>query len=580
MKKKLLFVSMLASMLLVGCSQEDAAPNGGNGETEPQFLTVNLVSNSTTTRAGGDQTSGDPNGKATYEEGLEAENQVNTVRFYFFDAEGKPAPVRAVQGENDAPSYVNYMDWTGDGSEQIMPNVEKILTATLIIQTPLGDKEPASIVAVVNPNVAADVNCSLDEKSTSSIYKVTGDYLNYTDKNFVMSNSTYADGKDVTAGECMAVSVAGHIKGTPGEALKKPVDIYVERTVAKVRLTTSLTKVTGKEYYKTKADGTEMYNGKEIFVKFLGWNVTAVSDKANLIKDIDAAKWNAGNLLTTVEPWNWAEYHRSFWAINPSGVAYQYGAFQDGGDDKDHTVDANLFQAQAQTGFAKTNWVYVNENASDFTTGTGAPTIPTKVIIAAQLVDEDGSPLSFVDYGSQRTDIDGLKNIFATNSSLYKEVEEGGTKKRVLIEPSDLQVVTATAAGKADKDTPGRYKSYVMLTDDAKKFKWYASKTSTTLLKTEEANTRLLNLGGAKVWTSGYTYYYFDIQHLGGIKGVVRNHIYDADITALEGIGTPVYDPDEIIYPEKPVPSNDKYIAARIKILSWRVVNNKVQLEW
>lgn len=84
------------------------------------------------------------------------------------------------------------------------------------------------------------------------------------------------------------------------------------------------------------------------------------------------------------------------------------------------------------------------------------------------------------------------------------------------------------------------------------------------------------------------TYYYFPIQHLGhmgkdgknyGKNGVVRNHIYDSTITKLYGLGTPVYNPDETIYPEKPE-DNDSYIAAQIKILSWRLVNNNVELEW
>lgn len=87
-------------------------------------------------------------------------------------------------------------------------------------------------------------------------------------------------------------------------------------------------------------------------------------------------------------------------------------------------------------------------------------------------------------------------------------------------------------------------------------------------------------LGSAKVWKDGYTYYYFDINHFGDKIGVVRNHIYDADIQTLAGLGTPVYNPDEIIYPEKPVDTDDSFIAARINILSWRVVNSDININW
>lgn len=79
------------------------------------------------------------------------------------------------------------------------------------------------------------------------------------------------------------------------------------------------------------------------------------------------------------------------------------------------------------------------------------------------------------------------------------------------------------------------------------------------------------------------TYYYYEIIHHGtgetATKGVVRNHIYATKITKIAGLGTPVYDPTEIIYPEKP-DENDHYIAAEINILSWRIVSNEYELEW
>ena len=62
-------------------------------------------------------------------------------------------------------------------------------------------------------------------------------------------------------------------------------------------------------------------------------------------------------------------------------------------------------------------------------------------------------------------------------------------------------------------------------------------------------------------------------------KGIVRNHIYKTTVTKIAGLGTPVYDPDQVIYPEKPE-DNDHYIAAEIDILSWRIVENNYELKW
>lgn len=592
MRIRSLFLSMVAGLAFVGCSsEEDIAPGNNGGELgEPQFLTVNLVTNPTNgtrgTRAAGDQHTGDPNNNSTYEEGLDAENKVTKVRFYFFKADGSAAAVKKLGNE-----MVNYLEWENVTEEEDnnIPNVEKILTAQLIIESPKGDAAPDKIVAIINP-MTANPNT---ERSLTSLADVVHDAKTATTSgNFLMSNSTYA--KDGV--KQMAVSVADKIKKTSGEALNDPVEIYVERAVAKVRLNSSLTPIEGQtNIFKTSADGSqkvkldEETGEQEIFVKFLGWNTTAVSNKSRLVKEINPG-WINTLFGAGATPWNWSDYCRCFWAINANNVSYEYGAFV-----SDAVVDSesdNKFQAQAKTKFDKSEWVYVNENASpyaaDITSSNGEDaSTPTKVIISAQLVDKDGNALEFAEYGSTKTTIDGLKNLFANNCGLYKKETTTEGTRFVRISPNELTVKTATEAdetstadGKPDITKPGRYKSYVQLATDEDN-KWYASNAeNATPITATAANDQLKGLGSAKVWTDGYTYYYFDISHFGNKIGIVRNHIYDATITSLTGLGTPVYDPDEIIYPEKPEDSDDSFIAARINILSWRVVNSDVELDW
>ena len=87
----------------------------------------------------------------------------------------------------------------------------------------------------------------------------------------------------------------------------------------------------------------------------------------------------------------------------------------------------------------------------------------------------------------------------------------------------------------------------------------------------------------AQVRPDGFTYYYTPIQHLGtpgtlGEYGIVRNHSYQVTIQNIKGFGTPVYDPKKEIDPM--IPSDDNtYLAASIKVLSWRVVSSKVDLD-
>lgn len=250
MRIRSLFLSMVAGLAFVGCSsEEDIAPGNNGGELgEPQFLTVNLVTNPTNgtrgTRAAGDQHTGDPNNNSTYEEGLDAENKVTKVRFYFFNADGSAAFVKKVGND-----MVNYLEWTNVTEEgNNTPNVEKILTAQLIIESPEGDQAPSQIVAIINPMLES----ASSERTLGTLATVTHNAkANTTSGKFLMSNSTYA--KDNV--KQMAVSVEGKIKKTSGEALNDPVEIYVERAVAKVRLNSSLTPLDGTtNIFKTSTD--------------------------------------------------------------------------------------------------------------------------------------------------------------------------------------------------------------------------------------------------------------------------------------------------------------------------------------
>ena len=140
MKRNPLFMSVLASLFLAGCSQEEIVPNGednGTGEANTNYMVVNLMpSDVTGTRAA--------NG---YEDGTGDENKVTSVRFYFFNGVGGAVNVK-LQGT----SYVNYYDWTsGDGDQSNDTNdgddIESKLKATIVINTQKGDGIPQRIAA-------------------------------------------------------------------------------------------------------------------------------------------------------------------------------------------------------------------------------------------------------------------------------------------------------------------------------------------------------------------------------------------------------------------------------------------------
>ena len=96
----------------------------------------------------------------------------------------------------------------------------------------------------------------------------------------------------------------------------------------------------------------------------------------------------------------------------------------------------------------------------------------------------------------------------------------------------------------------------------------------------------------ADYYKSGMMYYCVPIEHLRGGTvtyndnlsvsvneadyGVVRNHHYVLNIKSIQNLGTAVYNPDEQIIPVMESPTY--YVGAKVNILSWKVVNQSVDL--
>lgn len=592
MKKSFYLVTALA-LALASCSSDDpiSGDDNFNGPVETSYLTVNISA------AGTSITRAEPSDGESkdYEDGVGNENTVSSVRFYFFDAFGNSVKVKNSNG-----TLQNYMDLedpkTEDNSDDTN-NIEKIVSKTLIINTEAGDKKPASVVAILNPT--SDVK-NANITSIETLNNVLAKF-SITDNTtpFVMSNSVYAD--DTNKIEAVAIP-ENKLCTTEEAAMDNPVDIYVERVNAKVRVgidsklaqpddNGNIIVSTGVQ----NTTNTEAGDDPDIYVKLLGWNVTSTPNKSRLMKEIDPTWTNTA--LFSDDVWNWSSTsrHRSFWAVNPTLNYTEKGDYDFG----------NFANAYANE-FGDTE-VYVQENASQSTSATElAPAYPTKVIIAAQLVDENGKELELAEWGTILYKKDALLNHLASLAGVYlytKTTETTGddnsqteTDKETWtkLDGSYFKFVSAEDLGKAGFSTPGRYKSYIQL--DPSKITEGMKLTMKNGEKEnfetpDQINPKLLSLDPVKVWENGKTYYYFDIQHLGSEGspaefGVVRNHIYDCNITSIAGLGTPVFIPDgtsdensKTIYPEKP-DDDIIMIAAQINILTWRLVKSNVGISW
>ncbi len=597
-------VSLFGMVLFCACSEKDLPNvNEGGDMKEGRYMAVEIISPSgNETKAGTEPGSGD------FQEGIGTpdENKVNSLRFYFFDAAGSPVSISA--------GNKNFLDATPvpdtDGSN--MPNVEQKLKAIIVI-SPESQGKVASMIAVANYE-KANLNDNKDYNRTE-LANLSGDYSSISKSdgtaNFMMTSSSYADEKGQVS---RAFIKPENLCTSEEEALNNPVKVHIERVVAKVKLSTEWNKTgqsaigeqkaippmetvqnvnyKGKTYTAVKAkdkEGVVIKNGeKDVYILFTNWDVTGTANKSYFIKKVNSTI--AWSNLSGLWFWNHPAYYRSYWAVNPTGVTLQYN---------------NLTSIGKNIG----EHTYCQENAADnFADGTKSDYNPenaksnrTQAIIAAVLVTLDESknatPVSLAKWaGLEYTESELKTAMFALiERGIYvKEVEGEGdaqvTRYRTITQ-DEVELVSAIEAGKANDNTEAseRYLCYLNLTTDAESNDYYKDRNGTVkFTNIDEVNQYLSNMPGAKIWHDGLTYYYTDIKHLGqglnetgyGYYGVVRNHIYDIKLKSVTGLGTPVLNPDETIIPQHPKEDNDTYISAQIKILSWRRVNNDVDLDW
>lgn len=592
MKSKSFIYGLFAAIALAGCSSDDAVVQGVTDATisdgNPHYLAVTISNTGDGTGSSAkaaDYTRGTDGG---YEAGEGDENTIHNVRFYFFNEDGTMAKVK-----KSGSTYVNYLDWTSPSDNTgftSTTNVSKQTEATLVIETPEGDKIPTKMMAVVN--LTDDMKSSTawtGDKGLSAVRNIAENYLTYTERAtpyFVMASSVYLDATKERVSTSTIESE--NIKETADDAKANPVALYVERNVAKVKvlakssdnyndgvfkLQESYTDGTGEGAVEKTRDlslSVEDENGNTttydaVYFKVGGWNLAATTNKAYLSKHVSTT-WN----FTSWTGWNDYNNKRSYWGCNyiendkdAAGWDYKYSY-------NNLTSDGKSLGA----------YVYANENAAT-SLETGADrTWPTQVVIAGTLQDADGNALSIGEYAGLYYTEAGLKQQLANKLQLY--YDNNGVREQ--LPASYLTLVSVTdgktlTTGEGAQDQDGR--CYVKLKTTYSGNLYATSGDEAKALSATEIQEALDACGTALFYDNGQTYYWFKVQHLAdkdrGEYGLVRNHVYNCTISNVYGLGTPVKNPDETIYPETPIAKNT-YIAAQINVLSWHIVNSNIDL--
>lgn len=531
MKLSKYLVGTLACTMFAACSNEENVGSGSSGQEEGQlsYVAVNIVNaNPTGSRVAG----------ATYDDGTVDENEITSARFYLFK-EDRSAYELANSATGWSANYVEKKDLSGNPSSPEDDNVEEIVNATLVFQGKNAEL-PASIVAILNPPTTLGTS----KLSLSELQQKIDNYGASTKGNFIMTNSVYASGSTEKT-EVAATNIVGKVATSEQDAKANPVDIYVERVVAKVQVKLTNTESGKENQYKV----TEETTSPAVYAKVLGWAVTTDNRTSNLLKDIDP-NWEDNTLGFT---WNDEPYFRSYWATTPSSITPTNDKSAQDIIDESKGENANNISVAR----------YCQENT--------LTTYHTNIIVVAQLVNDDGSAhATYKYYGENYTSENDILKLIANKYAETYYTKTTVPEGYISIAPTDMEFKTSTASGVQDYEVVAQLKNNVTI---------YTPKAEGGYDPVDAATVNAeLAKNPAQIAKDGYVYYFTPIKHLGstgktGEYGVVRNHIYNVTISDIKGYGTPIYDPDKDIVPTGPQ-DRETYIAARINILSWRVVNN------
>lgn len=572
MKIPKLFPFACVALMMTACaSDKDEIGGGTKPGSDPQYLAVNIVNvGATPTTRGTDD----------YENGTTDESTIKKVRFYFFNGDGSPYLIKnpGVTGVEGGENK-NWLEASpaDDSSTSGTPSQIEKITQTVLVINGVQSAAPAAIVAVVNPGTvdAAKIQDGETMRLSELRYSTVGSQFYKKDattgavSDFVMSNSVY-----VNAGEDVCASlVAGHVTTSEETARTKPVDLYVERVVAKVTADVDKTafKLGNGTDWDANKYGTKNPVGKsgdyDVYAVIDGWGLANENGKAEVEKQVKNT-WTDGNL--GFSPWTTADYHRCFWE---SSVAFDAGA----GGNQPVNPTFNQLKAKMQ------DVLYTLPNTSENEVTNLKDNDLTKFAVAATLRYQDAAgnwhDAEICRYnGVSILGIDNLKRQVALTFSQYYTSTDATNYTQLSKDDIDF---------KNPDGTMQQYRVTPTLANDPAGTKKYYTKntTGTTPTFTEVDKATVLaaiEADKAEIRLGGRAYYYVPIKHLGSANkiaeyGIVRNHFYKITLSGITGFGTPVYDPEKVVDPIVPTYENT-YLAARVQVLQWRVVNQNASL--
>lgn len=618
--------TFLTGMALIGslsaCSNDEpvkGTDQGNSGEESTFYLNVRIVDSQSISRADDNTNDGG------YVDGNANEHKVKTAHFFFF---------------NDQKIFLKEVSiWNADSNLPGNNDNIELESNNQVILKNLTEKElPTYLITVLNApeELINDIRgqvLTMDEvrnKIYNCLNRSKDEDGNDHDY-FVMSTSCFKTNADINETATDAGGIIHHTRYSKdvywanrlvsSDFKKEPkneltdgddvIDIYVERLAAKfsTKLDNSIfpvnVTIAGNE--NTEIDGSGVAATK-VWVKILNFGVTGTEKKSYLSKNLDNPEYTYND-----NPWlGWNDItrYRSFW-----GRSVNYG--KDFTSDKKYeTLDYPIFK-NVNGSLDGDKAVYANETTNNVAKLQTSETdkylktaYVTNYVFTAKIYEDEECTknLKLVKFGGVMYRIDQFKKFILRSLNeqnklnFYRlvttstENEDGSTSVK--------QEWTQINENDIDFVKEGYETGIVKLVSNIGNSTLLYEKDSTdpiadAINKLNE-NLNFLFKTGADDFnypeSFNAMYYTVPVEHLNwvtserpaiptitaeGQYGVVRNHWYQLTVDNVFNLGNGVFDPDsetgDRLIPKNP--TNESFaMGARIKILSWKIVKQNVDL--
>lgn len=551
MNFKSIFSAVALSALMVGCSSDDLdvmpdnSNQGGADSSTVGYLNVDI--NLPSVNAAGGRASDQSNDQ--FDDGLASEYAVTSAHLVLFDTDDETsAKVHGVF------QFTDLKPWnTDDNIDNVTANAKSVIK----IDVPSVNK---SLGAIVMLNAPEDLLTKInDEKPTFKAFfskdYVSGAELANTsaDKGFFMTNAPLYDAKSAKARSFVSIP-SQSICFTREEALTKtPVEIFVERAVAKINVST----INNGAYDLT-------LDSDKYVATVTGWDLDITNKKSYIVRNVNAYNGNDGFDVWkdyTSKAGNGLRFYskasnRIYWALDPNYNTAQHA-----------DLDANFNTIKVVSSKAIDRSEYILENTFDVANQMRNRT--TRTIIRATLAPEGKDPETFYQIGSSSTIYDKAGMQTLVKSQAVKVLTDKTDAKKY--EFASNTSVSATAG------------EHQLQVGDV-------NYNGTDLTK-DELDALNGALGVITTYKDGICYYVARIQHFGdtytpwkngdptygdpdveetnrlylGRYGVVRNNWYELQISEIRNLGHPTI-PEA---PSTPDDENNYYISFKVNIHSW-----------